>query len=78
MIETAFGMVNSSLDNLITEMRGQVIIKAEHLEGDSDADEKVRLTLSSGTVVTFGTSEWLHVEFGFEQGVQAKPTTAGA
>jgi hypothetical protein len=68
VIETELGMLNTSLDNMIEQMRGQTIFKAEHIEGDSDADEQVRLTLGNGVVVTFGTSEWLNVDFQLPKG----------
>ena len=68
MIETEIGMLNTPLDDLIEGMRGQVIFKAEHIEGDSDADEQVRLTLGNGVIVTFGTSEWLNIDFQLPKG----------
>ena len=76
MIETGFGMVNDELDDKIDSLRGRTIVKAEHVTGGSDADEKVRLTLDDGTTATFGTSEWLHIEIEQPQS-QARPT-AGA
>jgi hypothetical protein len=79
MIETPFGIINDELDDKVEGLRGRTIVKAEHVTGDSDADEEVRLTLDDGTVATFGTSEWLHIEIEQpEQAGQAKPTTAGA
>jgi hypothetical protein len=50
------------LEIQLAMLQGRVIIKAEHLQGYSDADEKVRLILDDGTTLTIGTSEWLHVE----------------
>jgi hypothetical protein len=68
MIETPFGEVNEDLDDKIDSLRDRTIVKAEHVIGDSDADEQVRLTLNDGTVATFGTSEWLHIEIEYGAG----------
>jgi hypothetical protein len=52
----------TKLEIQLAMIQGRTIIVAEHLIGNSDADEKVRLILDDGTALTIGTSEWLHVE----------------
>jgi hypothetical protein len=50
------------LEIQLAMLQGRTIVKAEHRQGPTDADEEVCLTLDDGTTLTIGTSEWLHVE----------------
>lgn len=52
----------TKLEIQLATLRGRTIVETLHLTEKSDADERVCLILDDGTRITFGTSEWLHVE----------------
>ena len=41
---------------------GQRLTRVTHITGKSDSDEKVEMVFENGTIVRFGTSEWLNIE----------------
>lgn len=59
----------------VPDIIGLTVVNAQHLEGDSDSDEQVILTMSDGTVLSIGTSEWLYVEVSQPKGTASRPAT---